>query len=460
MSNIASLDWYEDPEKSSSLSSGTEKSSKLAPSGAFLLSGSSHGVKNGVSFDQYLKFNMAKKKLYKDPKIIRCKNGDWYVEYYFRDPQTLKWEPFKERRGINYIKDLDAKEAAAEELRSLLLSWLKEGNTPFLEEQIMEADIVEKKVEVKKKKEAEIKKGWSLAKAISEFLVFITKQGYSDNTIRTYRTKTNVFSKWLIDNDLQDREMCGFTEIEVQVYLDEMDDSEGWSPRTFNNYRDFAITFFNQAQKLEKKATKNRKLIYDFIPDDLDSKIVNPQRNKAFTPKQLKELKTQLSDREDYNLKDYLEWIFLGFMRPAEIRKLKVENIDEVARQIRIKGKEGDRIVPISDQMMRILQRRKVLSASLSSYVFGYAGNVDERRMSVAYFLTRFEPIKTAMNLDENYGPYSMKPTGVIAMIMAGFSDKEIMTQTGHKTEKAFAAYKRDLIVDNSHVMKGSTIEF
>ena len=119
-------------------------------------------------------------------------------------------------------------------------------------------------------------------------------------------------------------------------------------------------------------------------------------------------------------------------MRPAEIRELKVEKIDHINRQIRIIGKTGDRIVPISDQLMDLINRRGILNKSLKLYIFGHWGDVDERIMGVDYFREKFAEIRKKLNLNNNYGPYSYKHTGVIAMIKAGFKDQDIMILSGH----------------------------
>ena len=45
-----------------------------------------------------------------------------------------KWTAFKERQGINYIKDFDAKEREIEILRLDVVNWLSAGNSPYDEE--------------------------------------------------------------------------------------------------------------------------------------------------------------------------------------------------------------------------------------------------------------------------------------------------------------------------------------
>jgi len=69
---------------------------------------------------------------FKEPKIVRCKDGDWFIGYSCQDPKNPgKWRQYKERAGLNYIKDIQEKERAYELLRVDVLNWLLAGNRPF-----------------------------------------------------------------------------------------------------------------------------------------------------------------------------------------------------------------------------------------------------------------------------------------------------------------------------------------
>ena len=92
-----------------------------------------------------------------------------------------------------------------------------------------------------------------------------------------------------------------------------------------------------------------RKLEYDLDLSDINTKISNPQRNRAYTPLLAEVIKLELDKDGNENLREYVKWIFLSLMRPNEIRHLKIGDIDQAARQIRIMSKTGDRIVPISN---------------------------------------------------------------------------------------------------------------
>jgi hypothetical protein len=47
---------------------------------------------------------------YKLPIIVRSKNGDWFVKYWYELPdQPGVYKEFRSRDGVNYVKDLKKK---------------------------------------------------------------------------------------------------------------------------------------------------------------------------------------------------------------------------------------------------------------------------------------------------------------------------------------------------------------
>lgn len=74
-------------------------------------------------------------------------------------------------------------------------------------------------------------------------------------------------------------------------------------------------------------------------------------------------------------------------------------------------------------------------------------------------FTNGYKLIKDKLGLDNKYTLYGWKHTRVVNLLMAGFTDNEVMSLTGHSDHKSFMAYKRELMVDTS-AMKGKTIEF
>ncbi len=408
---------------------------------------------------------MASKKPYTLPKLIRSKSnrsvkGDWYIEYFYEYPdQPGVFKSYKVRDGINYIDDIELKEIEAQQLlKDVTYALQKENFNPFQAERMVEIQIAEAKNKIEQDNKPPDQ--WTIAFAIKQYITSIEADEYSTTTLYAYKKYLVAFENWAFLKEQTNFTIADFTELQVQKYLDELFKDKKWSTRTYNNYLKFMITFFQASQRLERLSNEDRAIRYNFDPTGLKLKKTTAQRNKAFTPILENKIKIQIKDFGYNNLYDYVEWISLSLMRPDEIRHLKVADIDHVNRHIRVIGKTGDRLVPISDQLLMLITRRNLLISDHRCFVFGYMGNVDTRRMSVAYFLLQFAELSKKLNLDSNYGPYSFKPTAIIKMIKAGFKDEDIMIQTGHKTVEAFRAYKRDLVIDNDHVMKGDVIEF
>ncbi len=66
---------------------------------------------------------------YKEPRIYRG-DKEWFVEFYYRNPNTDKWDRFRIRGKMNYEKDLDKRNRLATELCHGILKDLKAGKKP------------------------------------------------------------------------------------------------------------------------------------------------------------------------------------------------------------------------------------------------------------------------------------------------------------------------------------------
>lgn len=391
---------------------------------------------------------------YKLPTICRCKSGEWYLQYSYEYPDKPgKFKPFKVKDGINRIHDPKLKEAAAQQLKEDITYWLEVLDyNPFNEK----SDIIKQAMsEIKAKSVPPV---WTMTVAIGKFRAHVVKQKLAKRTIETYDNYLYNLEGYLKDFPEHNIPASQFTEFDLVAFLDIESDELEWSARTYNNYLEFYRTFFNTCKKIEKAVTRNIK--YEFDLAGVDFKNTTPQKNKAYTPVLREAIKEELKKPGFSTLKDYIEWIYLSLMRPAEIRNLQVKDIDEETRQIRIIGKTGDRLIPISDQLLKLIHKRGVMDSPFNHYVFGMAGKVSAIRMSKDFCPGKFSEIKTNLSLEKNYTLYAWKHTGVIDMVYAGFKDRDIMVLTGHKTQEAFHEYTRDLIIDKSHVMKGGTIDF
>ncbi|MEL7585261.1 MAG: tyrosine-type recombinase/integrase [Prolixibacteraceae bacterium] len=402
---------------------------------------------------------------YKNPKIVRAKKG-WFVGLYYEYPgQTGKYKRFEISAGINYIHDLQEREKEAQILLKEVKLALQAGFDPFmthLENEFIES--IAQKVEAIKKveaaeAEAEAGKRWTIKEGIKQFQEYCTSKNLSHNTIRTYDTFINNLLAWLEETEQTGLNASEVTEEKIFEFLNQEFDEEEWSPRTYNNHLRFFTTLFSRMEKLEKKQNKGIK--YQIDLQDIEMKKDRAEKNRYYSAVVALKVKKELAKNE--SLYNYVKWIFYSCMRPREIRLLQINHIDIQARQIKAiapTAKTGDRFIPICDELMALIKSMKLMKLPLNYYVFGGKnGKPGKERLSRDLFTNSYKLIKDKLGLDNKYTLYGWKHTRVVNLLMAGFTDAEVMSLTGHSDYQSFMAYKRELMVDTS-AMKGKTIEF
>ncbi|WP_293916505.1 MULTISPECIES: tyrosine-type recombinase/integrase [unclassified Sphingobacterium] len=398
-------------------------------------------------------------KPYKNINIIRSSNGDWRVRYEFELPDYPgKFKKFYVRDGINYVRNLEEKEKAVQQLKEDIEHALKKGFNPFLPEFRIQSQLFAEETEIKLQEDLQKVKPWTIEFAFTEYINYCTRKNLSPNTIRTYNTFINNLKTWLNSYDLNNKYISDFSSSDLIQFLDESFDQEEWSARTYNNHITFLKTFFKQAYKIEKK--QNIEISYLFDPDDLEQKKDRAEKNRYYTPAVAEKIKKECQKFPD--LFNYMKWIFYSCMRPREIRLLQVQHIDLVSRQIKAiapTAKTGDRFIPICDELYNMILLMKLTELPPGYFVFGKKGQSNKEKCYKDHFSNLYKPIKDKVGLDDKYTLYGWKHTRVVNLLSAGFTDPEVMSLTGHRDYESFQTYKRELIVDSSS-MKGKTISF
>jgi integrase len=400
------------------------------------------------------------RKPYKLPTIVRSKNGDWFVKYFYELPdEPGKFKEFRARDGVNYIHDLEQKEKEIQKLkRDVTLAVTKEGYNPFEKDQSVEKQIILKELQLEK--EDQKRTPWTLADAIREFKAYCVWKNLSPTTIKGYTTFLNNFSEWLADNKQLDHVASEYLETEVVKFADAYYDQEDWKPRTYNNHIDFFKTFFTRIEKLERK--HDRSLKYHIDLSDAEYKTDKAEKNRAYSGVVAEKVKKELEKSDNAKVNRFIKFIYYSCMRPKEIRLLQIQHIDVANRQIKVTaptGKTGDRFVPISDELMELIREFNINSYPFNYYLFSIGKTPSEFPFGKDHYSRLYYPIKEKLHLDKNYTMYSWKHTRVIDLSNAGFKDEEIMQLTGHRDYQAFKAYKRDLVVTTT-IMTGKTTDF
>jgi integrase len=219
------------------------------------------------------------------------------------------------------------------------------------------------------------------------------------------------------------------------------------SPRNRNNYRTCFSSLF---QVLEDNEIINKNFIKSI-------KILktNPERNKTYSEKQHLEIFKYL-ETQDPLLLLFIKFVSYNFLRPIEVCRLRVKdiNLDANTLQFRAKNKVlKTKLIPI--KLVEELPDLSNMDGELLLFTPNAIGGTWETALANrrGYFTNRFNMVvKKHYGLDSKYGLYSFRHTFITKLYRSLVSDSSphaakssLMQITGHSTMSALEKYLRDI---------------
>ena len=346
-----------------------------------------------------------------NPKFKPAKLNDWkgdlskqwFVYYSFIHPETKQFKRFKKVISMRLLTRTARHAAAAKEIAKIN-KWLREGNNPF--------DNINPKL--------------TLPQALEIYLNSIehTLRQRSFYTYRNYCTTLNLYQQEKKQTTLK---IFEFTHDNAIMFMDWLKNTRKVSNRTYNNYRVHikSIFIFLQARGY-----------IDFNPFNNIAKLEQEESEiTCLTPTELQIMKTKMMD--DYpQLFNIAMLIFYCFLRPQEIVRLKVENIDLVGQRLYLSGKTSKnkktQTITIPDPLLEYLVKLKNLDAPSNHYIFS-------RKLLPGTFQiapTRIAEIWRHWCDDNgiNKKIYHLKHTGVGMAIEAGHNVRDLQLQLRHSS--------------------------
>lgn len=383
------------------------------------------------------------KKNYSEPKIYDA-NGDiakrWYVYFSFRNPKTgLLEKQTPIYGGANNFRTKQERYEVLNAYRKSLKKLLEEGLSPYEDnEKTLEKISAKPTLQTISTKE-------DIAIAISDafaIAVKIKQSVLSTTSFPSFNSNVKRFEKWVLAKGLANT--LAINKKTVIEYLNEV--LENTSPRTRNNTR---IDLGSLFQTLEDN---------EIIPENFIKKInvlkATPERNKTYT----NTLQTDIykyMEENDKILLLFVKFISYNYLRPIEVCRLQVGDLDLVDRKLYVRAKNSPvktKIIPeILINELPDLSKMDKNHSLFTPFAIGGEWETSETDKR-DYFSKRFKKVKDHFKLGKDYGLYSFRHTFITKLysefaktMTPNEAKSKLMLITGHNTMDALEKYLRDI---------------
>lgn len=389
------------------------------------------------------------------PSVLPGKR--WYVYFYFRNPITNKIDTkIKDYCKINTYKTVADRKQAGQVWVDSYTVLLNQGFNPF-----DAPDVVVKTIgEIEKKAKSQLK----LEKKTFEEITYTVKTGleyaydnklgsWKDTTASDYKTRLGVFMEWAALNSIEGKDITELKEVHIIAFINWLikpkPEGRGVGGTSQDNYKRCLSGLIGKLVK-DKIIPKN-------IVSEIETKKDDPIKNTPFTGYEVKAIRDYLLVN-DMQLYYFIQFVIYTFLRPREIIRLTMEDINLREKYLQVetktKRKQTKKLVgPIID----FLEGIDVNNLPSKANLFTKNGVIEvwdaKEKTKVDYYGHKFEKVKTHFKFNKDYGIYSFRHTAAIDLFYSfmkqGSTEHEailkLMPITGHATETALRNYLRDV---------------
>ena len=230
----------------------------------------------------------------------------------------------------------------------------------------------------------------------------------------------------------------------AQTFSDYLIEDEGLQNKTHNNLISQVHHFFEIGQ--------DREFIDSSVKNPF-SKVDNLQtsygeKNIPYSDKQIKKLKPYIQET-DYYLWQFICFIYYALMRPSEIKRIRIKDIDLENNILRIpsaqsKSKKYDTL-PLASALVKEIKAMNIQQYSQDYYLFSRGRKPSSTPMSSNYTSDKYRPIKKKFNLSEDYTIYAFKHTAVCKWYKKDKDIVRIQKMCRHTNIEMTARYLKSL---------------
>lgn len=362
----------------------------------------------------------------------------WFVFYSYRNPYTGKLNRFKVYSGFDHLKTKGERYAHAQKLIDEYNQKLNNEWSPFKNEEIIYADPVSYQRALNPQINPVVETNqfsiiYYIDKIIEKRLPALRKKSQ-----QSYASKIRTFKIWLNKNKLNNKNITHFTDKEALSFINHIQEIR--SSTTRNTYLSTFKSFFNDMVN-EKFINQN--------PFNGIKKIKEYRQGKLpFKKHQIELLKNYLMENEP-QLWLVCQFQYYCFIRPGELRSLKIGDIDFDNLKILIKGEisknKKTQNVTIPKIFHKILIDNKIHLYNENSFIFSNGGKPGIEQLSRDYFNKLHAKALKQVGISNKYSLYSWKHTGIIEAIRNGIGLKFIQLQSRHHDLNTLNIYAEQL---------------
>lgn len=362
-------------------------------------------------------------------ELKKGNKGVWRIEFYVNDPTTKSNRLKRIQKRVKPMPNCRERERFAKRIVFEINRKLDRGWNPILEQEAPRSLV-------------------TIVDAGDKFIRNAQKQLKDkilrEDTLRTYKSFLNNFKQYLEEHGELDRYCLNFDRMLISDFLDHIYYDRNNSPRTYNNYLGFLVTFSNYL--LKKGHIKANPA------ESFDRKKNAEKKRTAIEEQDLINIFKFLK-AEDHPFYVVCQTMYQALTRRTEMSKLKVKDIHIRDRFIYIekdtaKTNKKAETITIPKSLLFLLSDH-INGAENSDYLFS-ADNFKPgpKRAAPKYFSDRWTKYKERNDWKEEYQFYSLKDTGITNLLLAGVPAKQVCDHARH----------HDISMTEKYIQKNSGI--
>lgn len=374
-----------------------------------------------------------KSSLFVDYKPAELRIGtQWLVVYYAKDPITKEMQRFRVR--IPSMKSETERMKHGKKIKAEINRKLSEGWLPFYTERF----------------DSNLKTyQYCKDKFLEQFATDIKKGYRRPDTERTYKSCFSMIELFSKRKKIPLNLIFEVNRIFVINYLDFMLYDRKNTPRTYNNHLAFIKGFLNFC------------VAHGYLKENLATNIPKKQegekKRKLLTP----EAKLKIKEIETTNFHYFTLCMttYFCFIRPTELSKLLVSNVDLSNSTITVPGEASKNkstdTITIPKSFLPILTKHLV-NARMNDFLFSLNDfKPGKSQVNPKKIYDTWQKYIKLFKLDKSFQFYSLKDTGITDLLNSGVPSIKVRDQARHSelstTEKYIHRNKKcDEVVQNA----------